>query len=108
MDRLGHNRLASRTVKLTILLILAWTFVALVGRSRGEHPNADRNPFVTIVLVSCLLSGVVLTIAVPIMGVMSIAKGSVSGILAAGVAILIGGVTIVVSIWYIFPYGFGK
>jgi hypothetical protein len=93
---------------LTILLVLAWTAVAVIGRSRSEDPSGERSPLVTVVLVSCLLCGAVSTVAVPVVGLMSVVKDSVAGKLTSGVAVLIGLITVVVSVWYVFPQGFGK
>jgi hypothetical protein len=108
MDELRPNKWAAGTVKLTILSVLVWACVALVGRARGDNPYAERNTLVTVLLVSCLFSGVGLLIAVPIMGAISIARDSIAGKSASFAAIFVEMIIVFLSIWYIFPYGLGK
>jgi hypothetical protein len=108
MNESHPHRWAAKTIKLTILLVFVWVFVALVGRARGENPYAERNMFVTSLLCLCLFSGMALSIAVPITGVISMARDSVAGKLASLAAIFVEMITVVLSIWYIFPYGLGK
>jgi hypothetical protein len=108
MNNSRPNKWAARTVEHTVFLALLWAFLALVGRSRGGNPYAERNALVTILLRCCLLGGVGLMVTVPITGAVSIARDPVAGKLASIAAIFVEVITVVLSIWYIFPNGLGK
>ena len=103
-----YDKWTKRTVISLIVLVAAWTFVALVGRARGESPYAEPDPTVTLVLVICLLTGVGLSLAVPVMSLISIDKSPAAGKLIGIAAILVEITTIVLSLMYIFPHGLGR
>ena len=108
MDKLAPDERAARTIMLTILLVVLWMVVATVGRSRGMNRGGEVNPLVSVLLVSCLLGGVGLSIAVFFRGMSSIlAEDPIPIKLISAAAVFVDVITVILAFCYMFPYGLG-